>query len=303
MRLQDEHGFTLIEVLVAMGLSAVIFGGTLTAIDTFQRQSQTNNIRNEAQDNARNAVDSLARQLRNVAAPTAGAYGALEQAEPYSIVFQSIDAVEAPKGSANASNAMRVRYCLNYSTPSNEVLWRQIKRWTSASPSPATAPSNTACPDLVSGDWDSSQQLTQYVTNRNGGQTRALFTYGPSGASEVAAITSVEPNIYINVRPAQGSSDSQQTSTISLRNANRDPIASFTATEVNGHIKLNASESADPDGLALTYKWLEGSTVLPTSSQQYETEQFASKTVHTFTLEVTDPGGLSNSTSHTVTMK
>jgi prepilin-type N-terminal cleavage/methylation domain-containing protein len=303
MRPLGERGFTLIEVLVAMALSALVFGATLTAIETFQRQGQSQSLRNEAQDSARNAIDSLARQLRNVAAPSAGAFGALERAEPYSIAFQTIDAVASPNGSANASNAMRVRYCLNDSNPSNEVLWRQIKRWTTATPSPASAPSGVACPDLVNGDWDSSQQLTGYVTNRNGGQARPLFSYGPSGATEVGAITSVEPTIYINVRPGQGGSDSQQTSAISLRNANREPIASFVAAEVNGHIKLNASESADPDGLALTYKWLEGSIVLPTSSQQYETEKFASKTVHTFTLEVTDPGGLSNSISHTVTIK
>lgn len=299
----QERGFTLIEVLVAMVLSAVIFGATLTAVEAFQRQSNTDILRNEAQDNARSAIDSLTRQLRNVVAPTTGSFGALEQAEPYSVAFQTIDPGELPSGSKNASNAMRVRYCLDDSKPSNEILWRQVRRWTTATPSPASAPAVATCPDLTSGNWDSSQQLVHYMTNRNGGQTRALFTYGQSGTPEVATIIVVEPHIYIEVNPGHAPPETQQTSSISLRNANRQPVASFVATEVRGHVMLNASESTDPDGLALTYKWLEGATVLPTSSQQYETKEFGSGTSHVFTLEVTDPGGLANSTSHTVTIK
>ena len=57
----------------------------------------------------------------------------------------------------------------------------------------------------------------------------------------------------------------------------------------------------DPEGLALAYKWKEGATVLPSTAQQYETGEL-SEGSHTFTLEVTDPGGLSSSTSQTVTI-
>ena len=119
----------------------------------------------------------------------------------------------------------------------------------------------------------------------------------------MSAITVVEPHLYLDVLPGHLPGETQQTSAIFLRNANRQPIAAFTATEVNGHVKLNASESRDPDGLALTYKWLEGSTVLPTVSQQFETAKFVSGSVHSFTLEVSDPGNLTNTTSRTVTIK
>jgi hypothetical protein len=74
---------------------------------------------------------------------------------------------------------------------------------------------------------------------------------------------------------------------------------SFTATIVNEHVKLNGSESRDPEGLSLTYKWFEGNTQLPSTSETYETEKLA-KGTHTFTLEVTDPGGLTSSATQTV---
>jgi hypothetical protein len=190
--------------------------------------------------------------------------------------------------------------------PSNEVVWYQVRRWTSATPSPASAPSGTSCPDLAAGDWDRSLILVRYVTNRNVGQTRALFEYGPPGASTIAKITSVGPHLYLDLKPGRAPGETEQATTLSLRNSNRQPVAAFTAEELGaGRVLLNASESEDPDGLALSYKWLEGAKELPTTAQQYETPlpAFTSGSVHTYTLEVSDPGGLTNSTSHTVTIK
>jgi prepilin-type N-terminal cleavage/methylation domain-containing protein len=305
-RLRSESGFTLIEVLVAMVLSGIVFAGTLNALDAFQRSNSVDVLRNEASDNARNTIDRLARQLRNVAAPNTKYLGALEEAEPYSIAFQTIDTQAPAKGSANTTNAMRVRYCLNNSTPSNEVIWMQLKRWKTEKASPEFTPANTSCPDLAAGDWDTTQQLMSYVSNRIGGQNRPLFTYGPS-SSALAQITTVEPHIYIDVRPGKDPGETVQGTAIQLRNANRQPVASFTATEVNGFVRLDASSSEDPDGLALTYKWFENGKEMPTTSQKYVAgegaEPFKSGSVHVYQLEVTDPGGLTNSVEHEVKIK
>jgi prepilin-type N-terminal cleavage/methylation domain-containing protein len=308
---RGESGYTLIELLVAMAMAVVVFGATLTAFDFFQNQNRVDILRNEAQDNARNAVDRLAREIRNVAAPKGAVElpGALEQAEEYSIVFQTIDPTAGK--SENANHAMRVRYCLNNTEPKNEILWRQVERWTTAA-APALPPANASCPEPLSAKhWESSSQLVSYLTNRDGGQKRPVFVYGPLGWSEISQIVTVEPNLFLDVNPGSRPGETQLNSGISLRNANRTPIAAFTVKELNGHAQLNASESVDPDGLALTYSWTEGKEVAGTeegetsissTSQQYETPEKPSQGVHKYWLRVTDPGGLTASTKREVTI-
>jgi prepilin-type N-terminal cleavage/methylation domain-containing protein len=311
----EDHGFTLVELLVAMALAMVVFGATLTAFEIFQNNNRFDLLRNEAQDNARNAIDRLAKEFRNVAAPhrIPEVPGSLEAAAPYSILFQTVSSEPLAKESKNPTNAMRVRYCLadsgNGATPSDEILWRQVKTWISefAPPTPS-AEALKACPDETAGDFESKAQLARHITNENGGQNRPAFVYGPTGAGEsVAQITSVEPTLYINVNPSQPThpGETQLTSAISLRNGNRQPIAAFTwKQESLKHVLLNASESQDPDGLALTYKWSEGATVFASTAQVWETETGQlSVGEHTITLEVTDPGGLSSKVSKVVTVK
>jgi prepilin-type N-terminal cleavage/methylation domain-containing protein len=298
--LRDQSGFTLVELLVAIALASVVFGATLTVLDVFQSGARIDQQRNENQDSARSAVDRLARQLRNVVSPSTEKAGALLQAQPYTVAFQTIDSSKAPAGE-NTTGAELVRYCLDDSIPSSEILWQQVKRWTSAK-APAL-PEATTCPDLTAGDWDASAQLVQHVTNRSGGQNRALFVYGPAGWTNAAQIVSIETNLFLEINPGHRPGETQLTSGVSLRNTNREPTAAFSATEVNGHVRLNASESHDPGDLALTYQWWMDSVKQSTTSQQWETETLASKTTHTFKLEVTNPGGLSNSTERKVTMQ
>jgi hypothetical protein len=307
---RSEHGFTLIEVVVSIGLAIVVLGATLSAFDVFQTTNRFDLLRNETQDDARNSIDRLARDFRNVAAPKSEKEvpGALEQAGKYSLTFQMIDPLSQSKKGANETGAMRVRYCLNNSNPTNEVLWRQELRWESAT-GPLLATPN-GCPDTAN-TWERNARLVEHITNRIGGRGKAtepkywLFTYGPSGWSEVAQIVSVEPTIYLNVNPNQKRpGETRLTSLISLRNANRSPIAAFTATQVALHVKLDASESTDPDGLALTYSWsegaVEGEKKLPTTSEQYETGAYEAGTTHTFWLKVTDPGGLTATAKKTI---
>jgi Tfp pilus assembly protein PilV len=302
MRPRGQDGFTLVEVLVAMTLTMVIFAATLTLLDTFQRDTRYNTLRLETQDNARTAIDRLAREIRNVAAPTTKAAGALELAESYSVIFETVDASKTSSGS-NTTNAMRVRYCLDDSNPANETLWRQYKRWESAEA--PSVPSTTTCPDPNGSHWDGKQKLAEHVVNRIGGQTRAAFVYGPTGASLVSEIVSVEPTLYLDPAPGGHPGETQLTSTIALRNENRPPSATFSAVQLGASrkVSLNASESSDPDGLALTYKWWDNGTKQSTSSQSWETSELTAGSSHTFKLEVADPGGLASTSERTVTVK
>jgi hypothetical protein len=299
-----HHGFTIVELLVAMSLGVGLFVLTLTILDVFQRDNRFNLLRNETQDNARIAIDRLARELRNVSAPSVKEAGALEQAESYALTFQTINSTPAGKGEieANVTNAMRVRYCLNNSNPSDEILWRETVHWKTALP-PAL-PTSTACPDVNVFDWEHTEQIVTNITNRIGGQPRALFVYGPSGASLTSQITSVDASVYTDLDPGGQPGEREVNTTIYMRNQNRSPVASFTATEVGKHhVYLNASESADPNGLALSYRWWDNGALLSTTSQQYETPELAPGSSQTFKLEVKNPGGLSNITEQVFQVK
>jgi prepilin-type N-terminal cleavage/methylation domain-containing protein len=324
-RLRDERGFTLIELLVAMAITTVVFGSTLSVLDVFQSNNRFDQLRNENQDTARTTLDRLSRQLRNVVARTVstGAVpGALELAEPYEVAFETVDTTKATSGENNV-NAMRVRYCLNDSEPENEILWEQVRRWTEKK-APAL-PTSTACPDRTNEgtskpDWNTSTQVVQHVTNRIGGQGnpankaeegRWLFTYS---AKETPEILSVNANIFVNINPKQTRpGESQLTSGVSLRNANRVPVAEFTPTEEgNRQVRLNASASYDPDGLSLTYRWWINGEELTATTQQYLTKVecstkkeagFCVSSKPKFKLEVINPGGLSARTEKELTIK
>jgi prepilin-type N-terminal cleavage/methylation domain-containing protein len=291
---RGQDGFTAVELLVAMTLGVLLFAATLTVLDVFQNDSRFNLVRNENQDNARTAIDRLARELRNVSAPSVKEAGALEQAKKYSLTFQAINSTPAEKGEleGNVTNAMRVRYCLNNTNPSDEILWRETMHWKTELPPPL--PTSTSCPDLNVFDWEHAEELVTHITNRIGGQTRPLFVYGPTGWSLTSQITSVEPTVYTDLNPGGRPGERQIGTTIYLRNQNRTPVASFTATELGPqHVYLDASESVDPNGLALSYRWWDNGTSLNTTSQQYETPKETAGT-HTFKLEVQNPGGLSS---------
>ena len=150
--LRRQDGFTLVELLVAMAMSLIVFSATLTILDSYLRQSAAATKRFDAQDQARLAVDRIVRDLRNVSSPLTTPK-LLERATPYDVVFQTIG---TPSG-ANVSGIQRVRYCIPQDTStgsaSQERLIAQTQTWTTSTPTanPWTSdPSQTiACPDLT----------------------------------------------------------------------------------------------------------------------------------------------------------
>src|SRR5438045_2667539 len=105
MRWRDQSGLTLVEMLVTLVISMVVFGAVLAALQVFQTDSRYDQLRNESQDKARSAIDRVTGELRNVAAPSVGAVsaGALEQAGPYNLVLQTVRPARG-LGGQDASN-------------------------------------------------------------------------------------------------------------------------------------------------------------------------------------------------------
>ena len=295
-RIREQRGLTLIEVLVSSMLAIIVLTAVLGAFEQFHAHSVTERARADAQDRARGAVDLMARGLRNGAGSAAGG-GVLERASSYDVVFKSVDAISGPQG-ANVSGLMRVRYCLDSSDSSHEVLWMESQRWTTATP-PA-APTTTTCPGT---GWDAKQQLALNLVNVVGGQSRPLFTFSPTGWAQPSDVAGVEIDLVVDVRPGYQPRESRLESTVSLRNLNRSPTARFTCTaEANGHAVCDASASTDPDGQALAYQWtLDGTAVAGAAGDRLDQGNLSSG-AHTFSLTVTDPGGLTSTQSQTVTM-
>lgn len=299
-RLEEPAGFTLVEMLVTIVLTLILFGGVLSVLDVFSRDNVSAQLRNETQDLARTAIDQLSRDLRSAASPTPTTAGALEKANPDDMVFQTVDP-NTTYGGSNATNQIRVRYCLDASKPSNETLWRQTQTWTSAS-APAI-PSTTSCPSSA---WPTQYRLVSNVTNLVDAQNpRPLFTYAPLSETSTAQIDGVIVDLFADERPGTRSVETELRSGIFLRNSNAPPIATFTVSQQGNHqVALNASLSTDPNGQALTYQWsLDGSAISGATNQQYTTGTLTAGSTHTFGLTVTDTTGLSNSTSQAVTIQ
>lgn len=320
-----QEGFTLIELLVGMALSLVVLVATLTILDSYMHDSTINTQNNDAQNNARVAVDTLAWQLRNIASPSSQPK-LLERATPYDIVFQTIGQ-QLGGASGNVSGDERVRYCVPNDASggaSTEVLYRETQTWntaaTPASPWSSDPSVSIPCPDAPlptgpNGTWGvSSTRLVNWLTNRYQGRTdRPTFSYNNGTldnnnvlAADLPQVTSVELDLFVNPTPTQTRAESELRSAVFLRNQTHSPVANFTPTaEGGGSVLLNGGSSYSPDGYDLSYGWSCVSPCPAGLSGQTDglvTWQPGAGT-YTVILTVTDPNGLSDTKTETVVVQ
>lgn len=299
-RRRQQDGFTLIEVLVAMALALIVLAATLGALNVFTRDSQALTQRNDAQNQARLAIDRVALQLRNIASPITDPK-LLEVAQPWNIVFQTIG---TPSG-ANTSGAERVRYCIppdtNPGTPSDEALYEQVETWSvagSAVPADPWDPSlSPACPDP-----NFPHTAVYGVTNRyEGDTTRCAFSYNGSCTTptDLSTIDTVGLDLFVNPTPGVFGAETELRSAVYLRNEERSPVASFSYTPLgNGAVLLNAGTSYSPSGESLAYRWSCSGSVPCTNSGAVFVWKPGQGT-YTVTLTVTDQAGLPDSQTQT----
>jgi prepilin-type N-terminal cleavage/methylation domain-containing protein len=319
--LRRQDGFTLVELLVAMVASLIVFGATLTILDSYLHQSADASKRLDAQDQARLAVDRIVRDLRNVSSPLTTPK-LLERATRYDLVFQTIG---TPSG-RNVSGIQRVRYCVPQDSSSGsaslERLIAQTQTWTTSTPAanPWTSdPSQTiACPDLTftpAAGEPVSTVLAQSVMNRYQ-QTSSYpvfgFNNGLDGdsvtATDLPQISTIQVKLRVNPTPSLSGAATQVQSSAYLRNKQHAPVAQFTYTATgNGGVILNAGQSYSPDNQQLSYAW--ACTSSPCAAAG--TLSIASNGLvswrpgagaYTVALTVTDQTGIQTTTTQQVTV-
>lgn len=303
-RHRAEQGFTLVELLMAMSLMVIMLTAALGTLEQFTVNSNANQVQNQAQDQARTTIDILARQLRNLASPTPVQPQAVEKNDPYDLVFLSVNPV-GPAIAPNGTNSRRIRYCLDASSPTNEVLWRQTQTWGSATPPPL--PSTASCPDKLGGWNPDARVVATNIVNRSAGQNRPVWYYN---SPTLATISSIETDLYLDAQPGRKPGETRLTTGIFLRNQNRPPTASLTAQATgNGHVLLNGSSSGDPENQALHYVWYDGAQkvgagvtldYVPCPSPPGAPCPGSS---HTLQLRVFDPAGLEGDATQTVVIR
>ena len=237
-----QDGFTIVEVLIVSVLMLIVLGATLTTFESFQQTVSVNQKQNTAQDTARNAMDLMSRDLRNLASPTTDEPLALDLNEAQQIIFQS-EGRTMPPGSLNAANTTRVRYCLG----SDGNLYRQTQTWTTAVF--PDVPDSSSCPGI---GWPEAG--TKLVAENVVNGTRPVFAYN---ATDPRDVTEVSSTLFVDVNPGRPPTESTLQSSVYLRNQNRKPAAVFSLALANAgtSIIMNASESTDPEEKPLSFTW------------------------------------------------
>jgi len=251
-----QDGFTLIEVLLVCVISLVVLGATLTAYSALLRAERDNTRQTDEIENTRLAMEHAARQLRNLANPTATATSTIAVAADYDFIFQTSDPTKT-----------WVRYCLQTSgsagstpaSPGRGLLWEM------ESNAPAvTAAMRAECSGSVAG-WAKHHLVADHVTNRVGGADRNVFTFScsvgnppacPASEAEFPKITNVALDLFTDTDLARRPSEKRLSSAVYLRNQNELPTAAFTQRPISSRrVLLNASASIDPEGRTLQYFW------------------------------------------------
>jgi type II secretory pathway pseudopilin PulG len=296
--MRREDGFTLIEVLLASAIMITVLLATLSVADGYWSTDRRNQTQSDAQAALRIATDQIARELRNVASP--GKQSGFERATSTELVFDEIDP-NGPDGGSNTYSVSRVRYCFDNSVPTNQKLWRETQTGTWASP--PTLPSPESCPDTTP-TWTTRKVVLDHVVNTS---SQPLFSYDTSSLSQIGTVLT---DFYVDYKPGSAPGPSELKTSVFVRNTQRLPTATMTATPLgNKKVLLDGGGSTNPDNTSLTYEWQDGSTYVgcsggtsstPCPGPVIFTYTAATTGSHTFTLTVVTASGVSATTSQTV---
>jgi hypothetical protein len=258
---------------------------------------------------ARVATDSLARRLRNLASPadpdpSVTGYLSpqpLERAEAQDLIFRTVNS-QGSATTSNAQNLERYRYCLN---TTSKIIYVERQTWSGVAPA---MPASTTCGP---GDgWGSANRRVAAQSIVNGARPLFLYQVSPTPGTytEQTSVSqanfpsgiAIRSQLWIDPDTLHPPGETSLTTRVFLRNQNRPPVASFTATPSGSTIILNASDSEDPEGNALSYQWVDNGTAFTGWSTRSTfiyvptpKPTGSATATHAITLNVRDVGNLS----------
>lgn len=296
--LRNQAGTSLTEVLLVSIIFVVVLGATLTAVTGFDRSTNLTRKQHENAEAAREGLDRLNRQLRNLAKRIDQPVIAI--ATPTDFMFQTSDPART-----------WVRWCLEPGAGGGGT----ARLWLAQRVAGGAAGAPGACPGA---GWDRLTAVADGVVNPIG--NRSVFTYEclpdrgagcPASAAEFPQIKGVTSQLFIDANPVKRPGEMLVSSGVYLRNQNETPTAAFSwrPSGTPRRVVFNGAASSDPEGRTLKYYWYKGSTVpaftcdkgpppTPTFLQGVTpTHTFPSGdgpvgTTVNFTLVVCDPGDL-----------
>jgi len=255
VRLASERGVTLVELVFGLALSFVVLGATMTTFSNFYDVTRDNDARIDATELARTALDTQARQLRNLAKRVASPV--IDTLGPYDLIFQTSD-----------PNRTWVRYCLNTSSapasPDRGRVWTgELEVASAATASPVTTGMRSACPGT---GWTRTRVVSDYITNKRGGRDRPMLEYTCIAGSACTAtpatydeVVVIAAQLVVDTTPGTRPAEQRVVSSVFLRNQNQAPVARFawTSASISRTLILNAAGSIDYEGRTMDYYWFE----------------------------------------------
>jgi prepilin-type N-terminal cleavage/methylation domain-containing protein len=290
-RIRDQRGFTLTELLVAITIASLILGAAVTAFTSYLTQSAKAEKSSDAQDAARLALDQMATQLRSATSNAATGNQPIEAFSAYNLVW--LAPVPNTSTTNNPLGLRHIRYCIDARDPDNEKLWLQTAPFSTTTN--RNWPATNSCP---ASPWPSSMVVGENLVNVL--QNTPMFIT-PTDAQ--GNVTDVNVNALVDIDTNNSPPATSVRTSVTLRNLNHVPDAVISCTAgLTGHTLCDASASTDSDNQTLKFAWKVDGTIVGETSYRLDRGSLASGSTHTFTVTVTDSGGLSSSASQSVRM-
>jgi Tfp pilus assembly protein PilW len=228
-KLRDDAGFTVVEVVVAMGLSVVVLFAILTTLDTFSSHSARQTRVTDANAQVRTAMDRIVTDLRQAAT--------VEVAGANDLVYTVVD---------SATQTRRERVC----TDGAGVLWRSSV--VTASPPAVPIAAGTACPTSGSGAF----KITGLLSANSA--SNPIFRYD---SATPASVRSVAVTIALNAGNVLNNDVSTlRASTFVRAKAETAPPVDIS-TSCNSSAQPTLTLSSSVGGLSVTYTDIDGNSL------------------------------------------